>query len=202
MKTFKKYTALIFIYSLFVFFSIGHIYLIWNMFLAWIPFALSYGYLKLERKFLKALNMLISLIFFPNILYLVTDLIHISRYKFYSRINRMVVYEMNFKNWLILALIFIAVYLAVKMSAITLKNYLENVKYNKLIYLFVSFLTGVGIFVGRFLRLNSWDLFTKPFETTKMILMQINSKNIKLILLFMIIQLVVVYIERIEQKDA
>lgn len=200
MKIFKKYTLLILAYSLFVFFTTAHIYLMWNIFLAWIPFALSFQYLKIKRSLFKFLNIVVSLVFFPNILYLITDLIHISRYKFYSRVNKEIIYEMNFKNWLVLALIFVAVFLASKMSYITLNNYLKNMKFKNIIYFIISFLTGLGIFVGRFLRLNSWDLFAKPLETSKIILMQLNDKNIKLILLFTFLQLFIIYIERIEEK--
>ncbi len=58
--------------------------LIWNLFLAWIPYALSCGVVRLARHTRHGTGVLILptltwLLFFPNAPYIVTDLIHVNR---------------------------------------------------------------------------------------------------------------------------
>ena len=58
----------------------GFVFLIWNLFLAWIPFAISTLFKKIERagKWKQVIVFAVWLIFFPNALYIVTDLLHLD----------------------------------------------------------------------------------------------------------------------------
>ncbi len=57
-----------------------YLFLVWNIFLAWIPFAISSFFHKLAEKGKgkQFLLLICWLTFFPNSLYLVTDLIHLQ----------------------------------------------------------------------------------------------------------------------------
>ncbi|MDC4459643.1 DUF1361 domain-containing protein, partial [Acinetobacter baumannii] len=86
-----------------------------------------------------------------------------------------------------------------KLSYLAINNYVKKYKMSKItkytFYLVVSFLKGLAVFVGRFIRLNSWDLFIYPNKTFLIFINQINSGNIKYILLFSFIQLFVIILE-------
>jgi len=137
--------------------------IIWNLFLAFIPLALSY-YLfhPLARRnlFWWAL-LIIFMAFLPNAPYILTDSIHII--------------ELSQKDYPLWAIIFILIpqymvfitagFGAYAMSLIKLDNYLINFinqKYLIVINAIAHLLCVVGIYLGRFERFNSWDLVTKP----------------------------------------
>lgn len=173
-------------------------FLIWNIFLAYIPFYLSFKYKNLKNKIIKAINLFLGIIFFPNAIYLFTDLIHIQNMKFYTRNLRNVEYIMKIEAWIKLSLIFIAVLIALKLSYLTIKNYSnisKTIYYKHLIYVFMSFLTGIAVFVGRFVRLNSWDLITHPITTFITIIRQLRVENLSFIILFALIQYFVIILE-------
>lgn len=195
-KTLKFYTILISIFCILILAVYPkYLYLVWNMFLAYVSFYLSFNYITLKNKYIKGLNVFLALIFYPNSIYLFTDLIHISRLKFYAFNGKSTEYIMNFEAWLYLCILFISCFLAVKLSCITIKNYVSYFGHKHKIYITVSLLTGIAVFIGRFIRLNSWDLIIHPFKTTIVILSHITAENIKYMALFFIIQMFVIYIE-------
>lgn len=198
-KILKKYSFIILIYIIILLIIYPKYYfLIWNIFLAYIPFLLSF--IKIKNKFFKCINNLIALVFFPNVIYLFTDLIHISVMKYYVKDTQGIRYIMNFTNWIRLSLIFVAVLIAIKLSYISLNNFIVDYRFKHVIYVFISILTGVAVYIGRFIRLNSWDLILNPFNTLIIIFKNINSDTIQYILLFAIIQYIVLIIMKDEYK--
>ncbi|MGP1493987.1 MAG: DUF1361 domain-containing protein [Streptobacillus sp.] len=198
-KILKKYSFIILIYIIILLVIYPKYYfLIWNIFLAYIPFLLSF--IKIKNKFFKRINNLIALVFFPNVIYLFTDLIHISVMKYYVKDTQGIRYIMNFTNWIRLSLIFVAVLIAIKLSYISLNNFIVNYRFKHVIYVFISILTGIAVYIGRFIRLNSWDLILNPFNTLIIIFKNINSDTIQYILLFAIIQYIVLIIMKDEYK--
>ena len=198
-KILKKYSFIILIYIIILLIIYPKYYfLIWNIFLAYIPFLLSF--IKIKNKFFKCINNLIALVFFPNVIYLFTDLIHISVMKYYVKDTQEIRYIMNFTNWIRLSLIFVAVLIAIKLSYISLNNFIVNYRFKHVIYVFISILTGIAVYIGRFIRLNSWNLILNPFNTLIIIFKNINSNTIQYILLFAIIQYIVLIIMKDEYK--
>ena len=178
-KILKKYSFIILIYIIILLVIYPKYYfLIWNIFLAYIPFLLSF--IKIKNKFFKCINNLIALVFFPNVIYLFTDLIHISVMKYYVKDTQGIRYIMNFTNWIRLSLIFVAVLIAIKLSYISLNNFIVNYRFKHIIYVFISILTGVAVYIGRFIRLNSWDLILNPFNTLIIIFKNINFSSKRL----------------------
>ena len=198
-KILKKYSFIILVYIIILLVIYPKYYfLIWNIFLAYIPFLLSF--IKIKNKFFKCINNLIALVFFPNVIYLFTDLIHISVMKYYVKDTQGIRYIMNFTNWIRLSLIFVAVLIAIKLSYISLNNFIVDYRFKHVIYVFISILTGIAVYIGRFIRLNSWDLILNPFNTLIIIFKNINSDTIQYILLFAIIQYIVLIIMKDEYK--
>lgn len=198
-KILKKYSFIILLYIIILLVIYPKYYfLIWNIFLAYIPFLLSF--IKIKNKFFKCINNLVALVFFPNVIYLFTDLIHISVMKYYVKDTQGIRYIMNFTNWIRLSLIFVAVLIAIKLSYISLNNFIVDYRFKHVIYVFISILTGVAVYIGRFIRLNSWDLILNPFNTLIIIFKNINSETIQYIILFAIIQYIVLIIMKDEYK--
>lgn len=147
-----------------------HIYMIWNVFLSLIPLFLA-EILKKDMKFngkkiKKSLTFVFWLLFFPNAPYMVTDFIHISNQIFFIKTNMYAptMYSLNINPWL--KLIHIAGGEALATAAGMLSLYiihslLAEKKGNIFawsILIVICLLSGYAIYVGRFLRFNSWDI--------------------------------------------
>lgn len=136
-----------------------YVWLIWNLFLAAIPFGLSNLMLSQPKAvqsrwiFIPALS--VWLLFFPNAPYVITDFVHLRPLP-------------GVPLWYDLLLIMSFAWNALLLGLISLSDMQEMVRRKfsvQLSWVFVSatlLLTGFGIYLGRFLRWNSWDLFTNP----------------------------------------
>lgn len=135
----------------------------WNLFLAFIPLALSIWLFRTKRgrSWVWWLGFLVFYAFLPNAPYLLTDVIHLIQ-----DIRAIP------SVWLI-TLVLIPVYLLVILSGfeayvislINLGYYLHRIGKSKWIVwveLITHALSAVGIYWGRFLRFNSWDFITQP----------------------------------------
>jgi uncharacterized membrane protein len=134
--------------------------LIWNLFLAWLPlvFALlaSDHYKDGARQTLRFAGFALAwLLFFPNAPYIFTDLIHLTT-RFY----------MHF--WVDLVLILMCAVTGLVLGFLSLylmQSVVARMFGRVASWLFIAVATGLGsfgIFLGRFLRFNSWDVLTKP----------------------------------------
>ncbi len=139
-----------------------HISLIWNLFLAWIPLILAYLIYVLTWKkwalyFFLPFAVFLWLIFFPNAPYLLTDLQHLFMTSGAPLWYDVVV--MVWFSWTGLLLGLVSLYL---MHDIILR--LFGRKSGWAFVSLVSALSSFGVYLGRFARFNSWDLFNDPKE--------------------------------------
>jgi uncharacterized membrane protein len=155
--------------------SYRYFFLIWNLFLAWIPFLISLMmyriYVKVHiSKFFYFLIFSFSflwLIFYPNAPYILTDLIYIVNFPAFIPFpidpdfitpGTILWYDIILSS----SFSFIGHFIGL-VSLIIIHRIYKNL-FNKFIGWIFSFtciyLTGFGIFMGRFIRLNSWDFFT------------------------------------------
>ncbi len=143
--------------------------LIWNLFLAWIPFMLSYfaHAVSWRRATLYLIIPVIAflwLIFFPNAPYMLTDLQDLSRRATDAPLWYDVIIVV-WCSWTGMLLGVISLYL---MQNIIVRTFGRAVGW---IFVFViSGLSSFGIYIGRFVRLNSWDILQNPAETAQEIL--------------------------------
>jgi uncharacterized membrane protein len=141
-------------------------FLVWNLFLAIIPLILSHTLAtrKKLRGYARILLGVLWLIIFPNTFYLLTDLIHLSQFTFYWHRTpdfANVVYTDNITIWLGFAVMVYACVLATIIGYLTLTHiykYLGQYKSRAYIFAAILLLTGYGTYLGRFARLNSWDI--------------------------------------------
>ena len=133
-------------------------FLLWNMALAWVPFvaALALDDVRSTPLSLQLPLLALWLVFFPNAPYLVTDLIHID--------------PADTSTIGILgdaALVSVApVGLALGFSSLMLVERAVRERYGGRTELTVAVFSlpvaSLGIYLGRVVRLNSWDLLTRP----------------------------------------
>lgn len=148
--------------------SIYLLFLIWNLFLACIPYIIS-SYLKnypSSNKWLKWMLLFIWLTFIPNSFYLLTDFIHLNK---------------NSESIYYLDLVIIALYsfLGFVLGIISILEIEKLEILNKYQFLnnfsipILSFLIGYGVYIGRELRYNSWDLIKNPIQLVSDLIFEI-----------------------------
>ena len=140
-----------------------YISLVWNLFLAWIPFVLAYLAYALSWKriliyFVVPIFAFLWLIFFPNAPYLITDIQHLSDGLGEAPVWFDVILLIWF-SWTGLLLGVVSLYLMQEI----VKN--EFGKFFGWALVFsVSILSSIGVYLGRFLRWNSWDILQNPVD--------------------------------------
>jgi len=137
--------------------------LIWNLFLAWIPFVLAYitYALSWRRKWLYIIIPVFAflwLIFFPNAPYILTDLQYLNRLSAAAPLWFDVIL-LTWFSWTGVLLGVVSLYL---MHEIVQRNFGRWPGW--FFVLVVSGLSSVGIYVGRFMDWNSWDILSNPSE--------------------------------------
>lgn len=160
--------------------SFLYLMLIWNTFLAILPLIFIYKCEK-SRLFGKRSHYFIWtilwLLFFPNSVYMITDFIHISGDKFiwiveaekYSS-DSGIIYSSDIMIWAKLLIIGVGFVFALFVGMESFYIFEQNIKAmtSKLVsflaVLIVSLLSGIGVYIGRFLRFNSWDIFFNPVQ--------------------------------------
>ena len=145
-----------------------HTGLIWNLFLAWIPFMLAYfaHAVSWRRATLFLIIPVIAflwLIFFPNAPYMLTDLQDLSRRAADAPLWYDVIIVV-WASWTGMLLGVISLYL---MQNIIIRTFGRMAGWA---FVFViSALSSFGVYIGRFVRLNSWDILQNPAETAQQI---------------------------------
>jgi uncharacterized membrane protein len=143
--------------------SSDYAFLIWNIFLAWIPLGIAYtaSALAQKRRFLLftiPAGAVLWLIFFPNAPYILTDLLHLGRMVRDVPLWFDVLLLIWF-SWTGLLLGLVSLFFMHSLVTRELGRFMGWA-----FVLMVGLLTGLGIYIGRFLRWNSWDLFFQPLE--------------------------------------
>ena len=133
--------------------------LVWNLFLAWIPFGFALYVYDRYRSGAARTQLLLGgafwLLFFPNAPYIVTDFKHLRTWTGAPLWYDVVLVSAG--AWAGLVLGFISLYLmqAVMRRALGALN-------AWLFVLFALVLSSFGIYLGRFQRSNSCDIFVRP----------------------------------------
>ena len=146
-----------------------HLGLIWNLFLAWIPFMLAYfahavSWRRASLYLIIPSIAFLWLIFFPNAPYMLTDLQDLAR----SGTDAPLWYDVIILVWCSWTGMLLGVISLYLMQDIIVRNFGRRAGW---IFVFlISALSSFGIYIGRFVRLNSWDILQNPTETAQEIL--------------------------------
>jgi len=141
--------------------ELTYLFLPWNLFLAWIPLLIT-GWLQanirlLENKRTFFLLLGAWLLFIPNSFYIITDLFHLTHIDSAPR-------------WFDLLLLFSFAWNGLIFGILSVRKmeFFAGLQFSKTIsqvFVFVvMWLAAFGIYIGRFLRFNSWDVLTNPFS--------------------------------------
>ena len=136
-------------------------FLVWNLFLAFVPYFLSYSLTQrpawIGSKWKFATIFILWLLFVPNSFYMLTDLFHL--YDSYS-----------VPRWYDLLLILCFAWNALLMGILSVRH-MEKIiqviwrfRSDWLFVYPVMLLNAFGIYIGRYLRYNSWDIVSNPFQ--------------------------------------
>jgi uncharacterized membrane protein len=166
----------------------AYLFLIWNLFLAYIPFFISYQLVQVGKKAKLEIVFcgMIWLLFLPNASYIITDFFHLGQN------NAM-------PQWYDVALLFSSSLVGLLMgvvSIIWMQEYLAHILRNRwmnMAILLICVLSGFGIYLGRYLRWNSWDIISNPLALWQEIFALLwhplaHPKMIGLTILFAVVQ--------------
>jgi len=143
---------------------VDYIFLVWNLLLGGIPCFISQWLTQrtgwIRRPFAFSMGLLVWLLFIPNSFYMLTDLFHLI-----GESNDQIV-----PFWYDLILIFsfawnglILGILSIRQMEKLLKNYFPRM--GELVFLYpVMWMNALGVYIGRYLRYNSWDVLTNPIQ--------------------------------------
>lgn len=153
----------------------------WNLLLSWIPLLIGFIVRIVTKRFGPfpisiGLLSVVWLVYFPNAPYMITDLVHLS-----------VDYDSD-RTWHDAIMLFYYAQISLINGLVSLYWFhgAWNRTYSKrvgTILLVLSFpLGGLGVFLGRILRINSWDLFHKPGQFFLNVLQNLNDRTALLLI--------------------
>lgn len=138
--------------------NVHYAFLVWNLFLAWVPLGAAALAFTLARRGVGPRVwglVVVWLLFFPNAPYVLTDFIHLGAEGpfplWYDALM------LSLFAWTALMLGFVSLYL---IHAIIRRRVRSAVGWG--VVACVLGLSSIGIYLGRFAHLNSWDAVTRP----------------------------------------
>ena len=147
-------------YRMFYTSNYTYYFLAWNLFLAWIPYIISFVYRRYDRYFKRRIvlfaSVMLWILFFPNAPYILTDLFHLFE-------------QSDIPQWFDLILILSFAWTGVLLGFASLIDFQKLItrRFSTFIgwgFALTALVAGsFGIYIGRYLRYNSWDVVTNPF---------------------------------------
>jgi uncharacterized membrane protein len=155
-------------------------FLIWNLFLAWIPFIIAYFTytLTLQRKWIYIVIPIAAffwLIFFPNAPYILTDFQHLA----YPSGDLPVWYDVMMLIWFAFTGLLLGMVSLFLMQEIIRREFGRWVGWTFVGV--VTSLTSAGVYMGRFLRWNSWDILSNPTTLASYTLERVHNPGLQVI---------------------
>lgn len=139
--------------------SLMYLFLCWNLLLAWIPWGAGRAFRAASRRRASAARQLgwfaLWMLFLPNAPYITTDLLHLAA-------------RPPIPLWYDLALLLSSAGTGLLLGYLSLLDVQAAVeeRFGRVkgwgVAIGALFLSGFGIYLGRFLRWNSWDVLTDP----------------------------------------
>jgi uncharacterized membrane protein len=187
--------------------QVRYLFIPWNLLLAWLPIIFISIVNKKRSKITSAILLFLWFIFYPNSLYMITDLGHpIVVHRATAFATQGSYYPwLNFMSKAIVqldvVLMFILSIIGCLLSVLSIKILLTKYKIAKKHYAFgsimLSLLTAFAIFLGRSLRLNSWEIFSNPIGLFSKIFNSLLSSQVDILMymiIFGILNLVICYV--------
>lgn len=174
----------------------------WNLFLALIPLALSIILFNLPRfsafrfnlkSLLWGIGFIIYIAFLPNAPYVLTDLIHLVE-NVKENDSLMMIVLVLFPQYFLFTLIGFTAYV---LSVINLAKFLKSKGWQQkqivTAELVIHALSAIGVYLGRFLRFNSWHIITELPDLINSLIYDLIGKRPIIIMTIMFIVLTILY---------
>lgn len=139
-------------------------FLVWNLFLAWIPLVLAAAaYARSSRRFdAPTAGLLVAwLVFFPNAPYLLTDFIHLAQGPAPLWYDGLMLSAFAWTGLLLGFASLCLVQLILRRTFGAALSWLGV--FGSLV------LASIGVYIGRFVRLNSWDVLLHPRHVVEVV---------------------------------
>jgi uncharacterized membrane protein len=151
--------------------ALTYAFLVWNLFLAWIPYLGSLWAVRIHQRHPRrwwylVMPGLLWLVFFPNAPYIVTDCLHLR-----ARAPIPMWYDIGMLSAFAWTGLFLAVFSLRVMQGLV-KAFVGSMV-SWLFVVGVLGLGGLGVYMGRVLRWNSWDLFFHPHSVLADVVMRL-----------------------------
>ena len=166
--------------------------LVWNIGLALLPLPVFEIAQRQRRASLKWALMLVWVLLFPNTFYMITDLIHVPAHmEWVERLENgsyVVQHSPYVRDWTLMLLLGIGAFMALMLGCRAFSAFEKSLPASfgrvgrQAGMAALSFLCGVGIYIGRFLRFNSWDI-RAPIYLLRVFLQSLNTLSVMFILL-------------------
>lgn len=137
--------------------KISLIYILWNILLAFVPFFISFILLSLSKekelsKIIFIIGFILWMLFIPNAPYIVTDFIHLGEIRSVPMLYDVFLIFSSASVGLMLGF-----HSFFHIEQIIKTKYSPRV--TSLIMSLIMIIISFGIYLGRFMRFNSWDVF-------------------------------------------
>jgi uncharacterized membrane protein len=162
-----------------------YVFLIWNLFLAGIPLLISRILIhrKTLNRFVLAVLLYIWLLFLPNAPYIVTDMVHLYQRSPVPFWYDMFLVLLSAINGMVMG------FISIKQTETVIRRHVRILHLN-LFRVLVILAMSYGVYVGRYLRFNSWDAFIKPVEVVRGILESVHPGSVGFVITFSFINLI------------
>lgn len=167
------------------FFLFNVLWMGWNTLLAIIPIIVARILQRTESRNIQGILFFVWLVFLPNTLYMITDVIHI----FNPRFSQMTIPFWILGILLYMVVFFLAVFtfvLALRPVLQKYRTFLNNLppSYKILLFSIISMLIGFAISMGRFQRTNTWYIVTQPIRVMRDVVYSLTDPTVLLVALF------------------
>lgn len=159
--------------------------LIWNMILALIAYdAAVLTTISKKQKWLYPLLLVVWLAFYPNTFYMLTDLVHMTW------VGDTLWNPVSMRLFMaFVPSILFGVYCGIESWNILRERWKLTWWLDMLVVAALSYLSSLAIYIGRYDRLNSWDLVTRPQLVVQKLLETFQKDRLVFILGFTFIQI-------------
>jgi uncharacterized membrane protein len=138
--------------------QLGFVFLCWNLFLAWLPYYFVKKFNLVEGTWKKISMILLCILFLPNAPYIVTDLFHLKK----DLLAPLWLDTILILSFALAGLVFFI--LTIHELLLLVKRFKDTQRIHAACKIVLMLLSSYGVYLGRYLRFNSWDIISDPYS--------------------------------------
>lgn len=164
--------------------------MIWNVFLALVAYDFAVFFVCAKRLIFRIIWGFLAFLFYPNTFYMITDAKHVADWFPDPRLTFQQAPEIIAFVLLLVAILFGTI-LGMQAMRLVVNRFLAESWLKFPFVVVMSCLSSIAIYAGRIatLRLNSWDIFTRPIYTMSRLIGTVSPHNTVFLISFTLYQL-------------